>query len=276
MTIAIGARCHEGVIICADTKVTAGDGITTQASKLRIWQGANASGMAVANSAEDARAADMLADEMSHVLMHTGEAPQQAQHIEHLIKETMTNWHKAYTQFAPPPLEFLLAIGSNGKSQLYMCAPPNTVLRCRAATAIGVGSIVVDPLLNDVFCAQSNARQTLMKIAYLMNRAKTDLAAKCGGDSDAILVTDAGLILGIGRPDMADAESIMPHIDIMLDELRQSLLSQPNKEEQTKFLKRFSEFFRTQCGPIAEIDFSVLRNYQESINKPRLQSGPDS
>src|SRR5579864_3924865 len=66
MTIAIGTGYDHGVIVCADTKVVASDGATTTDSKVSFSTTSSGAVFAIADAAEDARAAKMLAADITN------------------------------------------------------------------------------------------------------------------------------------------------------------------------------------------------------------------
>ena len=88
MTIAIGTLYTDGVIICADTKVVASDGATTSDMKVTVLAGEKAGIFAIADAAEDAHAAKMLAAEIRDSAWKAIDP----RHPEPEIKAVMTSW----------------------------------------------------------------------------------------------------------------------------------------------------------------------------------------
>src|SRR5690242_9207425 len=92
MTIAMGAYCAGGIILCADTTIIAGD---------QKWQGLKMShvmgkvgSFAIANSSEDVNAANTLIRNLMDALRDT--EIKNRQQLESLVTSKMTKWAKAY------------------------------------------------------------------------------------------------------------------------------------------------------------------------------------
>src|SRR5438034_9962361 len=98
MTIAIGTLYSEGIIVCADTKVVATGGATTADSKVFASISPKGRMFLIADAAEDANAAKMLAGEISHA-MCDAEKPY---HLGPSIKAVMEPWHNSYHHVPPP------------------------------------------------------------------------------------------------------------------------------------------------------------------------------
>jgi hypothetical protein len=124
MTVALGMYSIGSVFVCADDHVVSTDGFVTSGFKLHAIECVTGS-FVIANAANDANAANMLAKEILNELAKTAAGWA----IEPAIKKTMTEWHSGYTQGSPPSIQFVLAarLGENTR-RLYFCEPPNTVL----------------------------------------------------------------------------------------------------------------------------------------------------
>jgi hypothetical protein len=207
MTIAIGTLFDGGAIVCADTKVSASDGATTDGSKVFLGVTRTRRMYAIADSAEDAYAAKMLAGEISTAISLADKSFR----MEETVKRVMGPWYNSYHHVQPPQIQFLIAFTQEGWEQptLYFCEPPSTV-SYGSPIAIGKGSRVVDPAL-DIFWSTGkriDAKSALMKLAYLMYLAKRDEGAACGGETYAIAIGAGGGYTLIDEAEMREAEGI--------------------------------------------------------------------
>lgn len=257
MTVAIGAHFDGGVIICADTRVMALDGITTEGCKVGLMHVADGRQFAVANSAEDGNAATMLTEQIIEALC----ASDTPYDLSGPIKKTMSDWYSGYANGQAPGMEFLVSAYSGLRCWLFYCAPPNTILERRgydSPICIGQGSRTVDPFLPFILPGLSGVKPTLLRLAYLMYRAKK-YEAHCGGDTDAIVIWKGNReAKWISRLDMSAAEGIAHHVDAMLQHCALWLLSQESTEDQTKFLKDFSEQYFERVKEIERVTFPSL------------------
>jgi 20S proteasome alpha/beta subunit len=208
MTIAIGTEFDGGAIVCADTKVSASDGATTDASKVFLAITRTRRMYVLADSAEDAYAARMLAGEISNAIS-LAEKPFR---IEEIVKRVMGPWYNGYHYVHPPQIQFLLAFTQQGweRAMLYFCEPPNTV-SYGSPIAIGKGSRAVDPaldILTPIGKEKLDAKSALVKLAYLMYLAKRDEGTACGGETYAIVIKADGGYALIDEAEMREAEQL--------------------------------------------------------------------
>ncbi len=170
MTIAIGTLYSEGAIVCADTKVVASDGATTTGSKVFASLTPKGRMFRIADAAEDANAAKMLAGEISHAICDA-ENPYK---LGAPIKAVMGPWHSSYHHVRPPNLQFVIAslVVGDEQAQVFLCEPPSTVAY-GWPIAIGQGARAVDPHLSILIPLKNlNVRSALLRLAYLMYLAK--------------------------------------------------------------------------------------------------------
>jgi hypothetical protein len=208
MTIAIGTLFEGGAIVCADTKVSASDGATTDASKVFLGITRTRRMYAVADSAEDAYAAKMLAEDISTAISRADKSFR----MDDTVKRVMEPWYNSYHHVHPPQIQFLIAFTQEKweRAMLYYCEPPSTV-SWGSPIAIGKGSRVVDPaldILSPIGKEKLDAKSALVKLAYLMYLAKRDEGAACGGDTYAIAICADGGYTLIDEAEMKEAEKI--------------------------------------------------------------------
>jgi 20S proteasome alpha/beta subunit len=238
MTIAIGTRYDDGAIVCADTKVVSTDGSTSTGSKAFVSVSSNQLSCAVANAADDAHAAKMLA---SHIADAVGSSLAWTD-VPNKIKKVMTDWYRAFGAVKPPALHFLLASGGQDHSELYFCEPPNTVWGCHEPMAIGQGARPLDNITSDLFrpWLSGGVKGALLKLAFLMHRAKTEEGSACGGATQTLIVTKTGRFAFIERDEMEAAEKLAKGVEDWLMEIRKSVLGGAAKEETAKeFAKQY-------------------------------------
>jgi hypothetical protein len=240
MTIAIGTLYSGGVIVCADSKVVASDGATTSDSKVTVLAGEKSGIFAVADAAEDAHAAKMLACEIRDAACKAANP----RCPEKEIKSVMTEWHSSYGSAQPPHLQFILARVlppytriDNGR--IYLCEPPATVMDT-TSIAVGRGSRVVDPLLrllNEACRLEVNVKMTLVRLAFLMYRAKKDEGSACGGESYAVVISNRGALTYIHPAEMAMAENLAEQLDRLLFDMS-AMITNGSQGPTENFLKR--------------------------------------
>ncbi len=239
MTIAIGAEFEGGVAVCADTKIVATDGATTHGSKVFVSVTQKQMAYAIANAAEDGHAADMLAGELSSAAC----ASENWADLQKKLKQTMTDWYLGFGTVKPPVLHFLLSYGGKEQSGLFFCEPPNTVLRVTHAIAIGQGARPIDTFIKNLFwpIPKFGVKTALLRLAYLMCRAKNEEGSACGGNTTTVVVTKDGAFTFVEQEEMQKAEDLASQLDEFLSDLRKQILSSEPKESPEVDMKRSLE-----------------------------------
>ncbi|MGH9495998.1 MAG: hypothetical protein ACRD3B_13445 [Candidatus Sulfotelmatobacter sp.] len=275
MTIAIGAEMLGGIVIGADTKVVSNDGATTTGSKISLNASLKSKALlAIANAAEDGRAATMLAEEMVSAVLN---ASQDGRAVDRAIKKVMGTWHRSYGQTQPPVVEFLLALSIQSPRSifgLFYCQPPSTRMRCREPMAIGRGSRPVDPLLKTLLRGELNPKSALLKLAYLMRVAKSEEGSACGDDTQAIIVTTQRTHAWINKNEMADAERLAEECRELIDQHRVTLLSAEKPEWIEPHKDDLFETFTVFLKKAEALEFPSLRFLQPFPTKEPLKNSP--
>lgn len=212
MTIALGLLCQGGAIVAADTQVTDQSGSTTHAPKVTQFSGPD-SVYAIANASNDAFAAMTMINEIKAVL--ESRAFKSWSEIEGVLKSKMGNYTQQH-QLIMAASVARLGIG------LYFCEPPRTVVSrlTQQYISAGAGFAVVDPLHHMLFrfTAHFSPQIVFRKVAYLMYRAKRDLASMCGGDTTAFYICEDLRPPEMARiADMRFAETLSSEVDEILD-----------------------------------------------------------
>ena len=258
MTIAIGTHFAQGVILCADTKFVDDNGGISYGSKLEYREGRRGNVVAIAHAANDSNAAKMLSTE---ILASVTDCHDQAD-LETAIKQTMTQWQADYGQSPVPFQQFIVVFSLAGKTHVYLCQPPNIVIPALPGRSAVAGSAVkiVETLLPVVLDKSSeknrwwDAESTLLKLAYLMKRAKSeDLYA--GGDTEAIVIKNNGSYALTWPEEMKDAEQFSEALDSLFCYCCHGFFSMRSTEDQNIFLERFSELFHRHLKDASESVF---------------------
>jgi len=265
MTIAIGTHFADGVILCADTKLVDSSGIVSYGGKISAMEAGNGRTFAITHAADDANAATMLANEILDALGNSLEHHQ----FEPVIKQCMMRWQSDYAQSTVPLVQFLIACGSASHPSLLFCQPPNVVIRKYRQDPIAIGSAVrvVEALLPFVLVQPSgaadpdlivmDAESTLLKLAYLMRRAKSeDLYA--GGDTDTMIVRRDGTWAQTKRAEMKKAEEFSKKLDLYFRWACYGLFSQQSEDDQKAFMRRFSSLYLRDVNEASKMWFPSL------------------
>jgi len=106
--------------------------------------------------------------------------------------------------------------------QLYFCEPPKTVVSklLEEYASAGAGYSVTDSLHSTLLFRTSHLSPQLVlrQIAYLMYRAKKELASFCGGDTTAYYICEDGRpVEMVCCPDFAKAEKAMSQLDCIFE-----------------------------------------------------------
>lgn len=248
MTIAIGTYYDKGIIVCADSKVVASDGATTNGLKLSLALGQNRRFIAIANAAEDGHAATMLSDDIAIAI---GDAQDEGS-AKSNIKAVMTTWHNAYGSQSAPHLQFVVGIVAPGERDVLLCEPPATVIE-DAPVAIGRGARAVERFLEleARFLTGDSPpmKVALLRLAFLMYHAKKEEGSACGGDTHAVILPSNGILTFVNSCDMADAEGLAKEVDALMTVTGKKAMSHLTEADQNTFVtaefsKRYAELAR--------------------------------
>ncbi len=246
MTIAIGAEFDGGTVVCADTKIVATDGATSGGSKVSLSVTPKRMSYAIANAADDGHAATMLAGEMTSAACDSDNYGD----LRIKLKATMTAWYSSYGLTKPPVLQFLLSCGGKATASLLFCEPPNTVLSVSHVMAIGQGARPIEPIMKGLFwpIPKFGVGSALLRLAYLMQRAKSEEGSACGGNTTAVVVTKHGAFTFVEDEEMQRAEALASKVDDFLAGFRKQLLSTDPKDAKAVDLKKHMKEVSKEAG----------------------------
>jgi len=271
MTIVIGMLCHGGVVVAADTQMTWSDGTTYDGTKVQTATIATGS-LVVAYTCLNTNAAESLVRDL--ILDVTMASPKSLFGLEDTIKNRMLEWSKAYTvQDDRPDVSLVIGThldGDNGSEfGLYLCEPPGTIVRktvenSHGYVAEGAGLIITDPLFRTLFGPLVSPRVCLGQLSYLMYRAKKDCRGACGGETDAVLITDEySAPLWIERSLMKQAEFRGRFLDETLAKVASAVMSRRKLDD----VSGLADIFDVYQGQLANLfrarTGEVIREKQE-------------
>ena len=267
MTIAIGIPFRykelDCSLVCADSKVVATDGATMSGSKVSMGLSASGGSFAIAGATEDADAALMLATDIKSALCDHGDNPYG---VEAVIQEVMTRWHGAYGSCKPPSIQYVLGVGIQEHCNLFLCSPPNTVLRKNKAFAIGSGARALDPFLSDEPGPISSVNAAIARAAYWMYRAKQYEGSFCGGKSHAFIISEHGGFGFVKETEFDKIEALGKRIDAVMNKCLQEMMSDKPDIVQQTFLSDFGAWYLSLSEEIAAAKFLDGVRY---VNPPK-------
>jgi len=272
MTIALGTTFDGGAIVCADSTVCASDGATSYASKSFLGISATRRMYAIANACEDAYAARMLGEEISDAISKAKEFVG----IKKAIAAVMGSWYNGYKHIQPPQIQFIISLIQEGWSSahLYYCEPPSTVA-IGSPVAIGKGARAVEPVLDilrSVPHEKVDPRTALLRISYLMQVAKRDEAAACGGDSFAIVISTGGGFTMVDLEELKRAEELARQLDQSFESAIRVITggSAQAKYPYPESLEATKESFKNHDSPSLKF---MEKKFWKKNKKPRPASG---
>ena len=262
MSVGIGTRYERGLVICTDTKVVLSDGSTKVGTKLRLTQ-CGLGTFAIVNAAtDDGNAGAVLSEEIAEDLFRLkagGSDPFVA-----AIKNRLRIWHAGYgsPSTQPPATQFIIAVEARGYGGVYFVEPPQTVIyHYSRPLTIGGGAAAVDPLLSMVLPEIVALRPTILKLAYLMYRAKKEQGALVGGPTDLIVIRKDGDFRWLSTSEMNSAEKAIAAVDSVLRDCCRGLLCCHSDEDQRKSLTKFNDFFMKKSETFRNIRFPSLDGF---------------
>jgi hypothetical protein len=209
----------------------------------------------------------MLAEEISLAAGARDAGP------EH-IKAIMTAWHNAYGEQRAPQLQFVLGDGVN--QTIYLCEPPATVWEC-GPIAIGRGSRAVEPFLDiphGLVPHSASMRATLLRMAFLMYRAKKDEGSSCGGDTHTAVLPRGGMFFLVPKEEMAVAEKLAAEIDgLMIDAARMITADLSIIDGSGNSLGKLSSQYEALLERWRNLDFPSIRLHEWEKGKKQKIPG---
>jgi hypothetical protein len=247
MTLGIAVPFPGGSILCADSRIEAGDasspadndaGLMSFTSGKRIF--------AITYAAKDPRAGRMLASEIATVACNAASR----QDIVPGIKRVMGDWFRSYGVAQIPALQFLVASNSTDENsgRVLLCEPPSTVMETFGPCVVGNGSRPINSMLKLVtprFNQAFSIRSTVLRITYLMYLARKYDPQSIGEETEMIVLSNRGSFTYIDRRELNQAEGVGEKVDtLLLDMARQVLSAEAEQSPQSiaeEFLRGYFE-----------------------------------
>jgi hypothetical protein len=189
VTIAAGLRCVDGVVLCADTEMSAGYSKFSQ-SKFRMYN--RLEGRPAFIYAGDRDFSFMAIRQIAKAIAKT--LPKKADILE-AVEKKAADIHKRYyplsTEQRTLELEAIVVLHLNQKERgLFLINGP-TVSPVDHAECIGTGSYLGTYVLQTMFSKHATVWEAAHVAAYLLFLAKTH-GAYCGHDSEIMIFSDKG------------------------------------------------------------------------------------
>jgi hypothetical protein len=234
MTLGIAVPFPGGSILCADSRIEANDGSSSEndATLMSVTSGKRI--FAITYAARDPRAARMLASEIATVAC--GAATRQD--IVPGIKRVMGDWFRSYGVAPSPSLQFLVASNSidENAGRILLCEPPSTVMETFGPCVVGAAANPITPWLRMLTPRQSQSfslRSTVLRMTYLIYLARK-YDAHVGEETEMIVLSNRGSFSYIDRRELLQAEGLGERIDsLLLDVARQVLTAETEQNPQT-------------------------------------------
>jgi hypothetical protein len=261
MTIAIGALYSEGVIVAADSKVVFSDGSTDSGNKLFLSLSPERAMLAIADAAEDARAAKTVAQAISSAFV---DAHREGKKLDALLSDAMGTWYRSYGHSQVPVLEFLVGkVIVDEWVGLYYLQPPSTVV-LHAPFAIGRGARPVEPLLGLLSNNKNELKPQLMLLAYLMYLAKKEEGSACGGHTSVLVLTKEGSWTFV--EEMEAAEDLASDIHSSVQQYIRETVGASTRFPSAPFVDLQKELL----DKAEKLDFPSLKNLENNVWKLKL------
>jgi hypothetical protein len=234
MTLGIAVPFPGGSILCADSRIEAGDGSSAEndAALMSVTSGKRI--FAITYAAKDPRAGKMLASEIASVACNAATR----QDIVPGIKRVMGDWFRSYGVAQIPSLQFLVSSNStdDNAGRVLLCEPPSTVMETFGPCVVGAGARPINPmlkLLTPRFNQSFSLRSTVLRMTYL-NYLARKYDPTIGEETEMIVLSNRGSFTYIDRRELKQAEGLGEKVDtLLLDMARQVLCAEAEQSPQS-------------------------------------------
>jgi hypothetical protein len=199
VTIVAGFKCRGGVVLCADTQETTGEGPKKSVPKLRFESGPVPNVADRRMEKHDLAAAfcgaghgpfiDKIIDRAWAAVRSAPDLYEACDAAEDAIKSTYEEFGRIYQQGQCPHAEILYGITLGGRSRLFSAYGP-IVNEQEGYVSRGIGYYLADFLASRMYASHLTARQCVILAAYILFQAKEHVEG-CGGDSHIAVLRDA-------------------------------------------------------------------------------------
>jgi Proteasome subunit len=284
MTIAAGFRCSDGIVLCADSQMTATDGTKYNAQKIFSYSKNQVdavfafAGMEVfSKMCIERLAACILASNFDSV--------------EQVLQTEAFNIHEAYAPRATVhatdyDLDILVGVrftsGIRDGIALYHIEGPAVSPPIKTFDCLGIGRTVARQAIG-LFLGDSLTVQEASRIGVYCLKQTKDHVDACGGPSQVLMLWDADDFLGYDPPYNVEQDYILEierGFSVLFESLRPVFLNFNNtlsfESNFTKHLedaaKTIKKVWNTTYGSIVRQEKrnqEELRRFMEDLNKPK-------
>lgn len=245
VTIVVGFKCAEGIVLCADTQETVHNLSKRNVPKLRVEPSNRASAvlsglgdMAVAfcGATDNGPFVDEIIDRAWRAARGAKSLENVSELINQSIKASYREFAKVYQPGFLPTTELIYGVKMAGDSRLFYAYGPAVNEKDEYATG-GIGYYMADFLASRMFSSALNMRQCVILAAYILFQAKEHVDG-CGGASHIAVLRNNGSsgLVNSGRievltrllqyGDSSISKIALQHADVSLgsDEFRKSAI----------------------------------------------------
>lgn len=237
MTIIAGFKCHEGIVICADTQETI-EHSKRSVPKLVFEPREHEYGSPDNLAAAFCGASDygpfvdkLIANSWESAQLATS-IDEACQEIEKAIKATYQEYGKIYQRGYCPFAELIYGVKMHGESKLFNAFGP-IVNEKTTYHSSGIGCYLANFLTSRMYADYLNLRQCVILAAYILFQAKEHVEG-CGGDSHIAILRDDGMSGRVGWKQVETLTDVLKQSDKEISQLLLSVADVTLPESQIK------------------------------------------
>jgi hypothetical protein len=190
MTIAIGFRCTDGLVVCADTEETIGN-LTSNTQKIRFYWHTDKFAV-VMTGAGTSNYIDNALEDITDGLTSLGQFTwtDLYKNIKssylNFFDTTLKPW-AAYPQDQRPDIELILAISIKGQVWRLLRISGTALTLMHRFCCAGIGILVSQKLCKELYNPALTTRQMASLAIHILGETKSGVSG-CGGNSDIIML----------------------------------------------------------------------------------------
>jgi hypothetical protein len=284
MTIAAGFRCSDGIVLCADSQMTALDGTKYNAQKIFTYS-ENQVDVVIAFAGMEVFS-KMCIERLARCVLTSD-----LNSVEEVLRAEALGIHEAYAPRATTtPTDYDLSVlvgvrftsGEKDGMALYHIEGPAVSPPIKTFDCIGIGRTVARQAIG-LFLGDSLTVQEASRIGVYCLKQTKDHVDACGGPSQVLMLWDADDFLGYDAPYNVEQEYILDierGFSVLFESLRPVFLNFNNthslESSFTKHLedaaKAVKKVWNTTYGSIVRQEKrspEELRRFMEDLDKPK-------
>jgi 20S proteasome alpha/beta subunit len=192
MTIAIGARCSDGVIVCADSEFTHGEIHKSYDWKIFEFAEPDWSSRLVMAFSGSVQFAKMFIESAGKHFLSLPDRT--AENTEGMVGDLLVDFyqrhiypHPKFQLYGGPDFQLIVGIKGSAGGLRLLSTVETAVAKIEVCESIGIGQYLVRHLLRAVHFPSMNMEEAHLAIASAMNEAKNSVPA-CGGKNQFFLL----------------------------------------------------------------------------------------